>query len=61
MSGQRKSTQQYALQSIGKKAMCANMDDHGDTALSEISRAQKDKKQLPSLSMSNLKKLVLSK
>lgn len=61
MSGQRKSIQQCAIQSTGKKVLCANMDDHGDTALSEISPAQKDKKQPPSLSMSNLKKLVLSK
>lgn len=61
MSGQRKTIQLCAIQSIGKKAMRANMDDHGDTALSEISPAQKDKKQLPSLSMYNLKKLILSK
>lgn len=61
MSGQRKSIQQCAIQPTGKKAMCANMDDHGVTALSEISPAQKDKKKLPSLSMSNLKTLILLK
>lgn len=37
------------------------MDDHEETMLSVISPAQKDKKQLPSLNMHNLKKLVLWK